>query len=497
MKTLFAFLAAAAALGLGAASAPASGHWRLVATAQSSPASSLKKRCKIVVKRIHGKKRKVRVCHTVKQPHPRPPSADLSVTTSASTSSVQVGGSVTYTLRILNRGPARASGVVVTDILPAGAAFESASASQGTCSGTMTVICRLGALAKGGRATVKITVKATVAGVLNNGASVSSATRDRVGANNHSLVVAVTVTAPPAALGVVKSGTGTGTVTSSPGGISCGSTCSASFGQGSSVTLTASAGPGSTFAGWGGACTGTGSCILIMSGPRSVTAAFNLELPTLTVTKAGSGTGTVTSSPGGISCGSVCAASFPTGTAVTLTAAPASGSSFTGWSGACAGASTCTVTVDAAKSVTATFAASPVGYPLSVSKSGSGSGTVTSSPAGISCGYDCGENYAAGTSVTLTATAASGSSFDGWSGACSGTGLCTVTMDAARSVTATFNTSSGGNCAASYPTVCIPPPPPDLDCNQVPYRNFTVLWNVPNPDPHHFDGDHDGIGCET
>jgi len=53
------------------------------------------------------------------------------------------------------------------------------------------------------------------------------------------------------------------------------------------------------------------------------------------------------------------------------------------------------------------------------------------------------------------------------------------------------------SCAASYPTVCIRPPPPDLNCGDIPYTNFTVLWNVPDPDPHHFDGDKDGIGCET
>jgi hypothetical protein len=55
---------------------------------------------------------------------------------------------------------------------------------------------------------------------------------------------------------------------------------------------------------------------------------------------------------------------------------------------------------------------------------------------------------------------------------------------------------SGGKCAASYPSVCIPPPPPDLDCGDIPYRNFRVRWDVANPDPHHFDGDRDGIGCE-
>jgi micrococcal nuclease len=51
----------------------------------------------------------------------------------------------------------------------------------------------------------------------------------------------------------------------------------------------------------------------------------------------------------------------------------------------------------------------------------------------------------------------------------------------------------GGNCDPAYPTVCIPSPPPDLDCGQIPFRRFQVL----PPDPHNFDGDHDGIGCES
>lgn len=54
-------------------------------------------------------------------------------------------------------------------------------------------------------------------------------------------------------------------------------------------------------------------------------------------------------------------------------------------------------------------------------------------------------------------------------------------------------TGAGGRCDPAYPTVCIPPPPPDLDCGDIPFRNFKVL----PPDPHRFDGDHDGIGCET
>jgi hypothetical protein len=53
------------------------------------------------------------------------------------------------------------------------------------------------------------------------------------------------------------------------------------------------------------------------------------------------------------------------------------------------------------------------------------------------------------------------------------------------------------NCAPSYPTHCIPPPPPTLNCDDIPWTNFTVKWNVPEPDPHGFDGNHNGIGCEA
>lgn len=54
-----------------------------------------------------------------------------------------------------------------------------------------------------------------------------------------------------------------------------------------------------------------------------------------------------------------------------------------------------------------------------------------------------------------------------------------------------------GNCHASYPTVCIPPAPPDLDCGDIPHRGFRVRHDVPDPDPHGFDGDQDGVGCES
>ncbi len=170
--------------------------------------------------------------------------------------------------------------------------------------------------------------------------------------------VTATFTANPStfALTVSKPGTGSGTVTSSPAGIDCGATCSANFNSGVSVTLTASAAAGSTFTGWGGDCSGTGTCSVTMSAARSVTATFTLNTYSLTVNKTGTGTGTVTSAPAGISCGSTCTWSFNYNTSVTLTASAAAGSAFGGWSGeGCSGTSTCTVSMTAVRTVTASF----------------------------------------------------------------------------------------------------------------------------------------------
>lgn len=79
-------------------------------------------------------------------------------------------------------------------------------------------------------------------------------------------------------------------------------------------------------------------------------------------------------------------------------------------------------------------------YLLSVTDSGAGAGTVSSSPPGINCSSACSYSFNSGISVTLTATPSAGSTFAGWSGDCAGTGTCTVTMSAAKSVTATFGT---------------------------------------------------------
>ena len=88
----------------------------------------------------------------------------------------------------------------------------------------------------------------------------------------------------------------------------------------------------------------------------------------------------------------------------------------------------------------------PGNQTLTVAKAGGGSGTVTSSPVGISCGATCSALFAFNTVVTLTATADGGNTFTGWSGnaSCSGTGTCTVTMNAAQSVTANFVVGNPG-----------------------------------------------------
>jgi lysophospholipase L1-like esterase len=250
-------------------------------------------------------------------------------------------------------------------------------------------------------------------------------------------------------LTVAKSGSGAGTVTSTPAGINCGATCSASYASGTSVTLTAATASGSTFAGWSGACTGTGACTVSMTAARAVTATFNTSTSfPLSVTRMGTGTGAVTSNPAGISCGSTCTANYASGTSVTLTALPASNSTFGGWSGACTGTGTCVVSMTQARSVTATFNGLALPVQLIVTKGGTGTGTVTSTPSGINCGSACSANFATGSSVTLTAVPASGSTFAGWSGACTGIGSCTLSMTASRSVTVAFNTTStGGTCA--------------------------------------------------
>lgn len=167
---------------------------------------------------------------------------------------------------------------------------------------------------------------------------------------------------PPSSFTLAVAVTGNGAVRSQPAGIDCGSTCNAPFAANTSVTLSATPAAGQVFSGWGGACTGAGlACTVTMSQARSVSAVFAAAPPvqrTLTVTR--SGGGSVRSQPVGIDCGSDCSGVFGDGASVVLSATPAAGQRFTGWSGACSGtAATCTLTMSANRSVAATFAAAP------------------------------------------------------------------------------------------------------------------------------------------
>jgi uncharacterized repeat protein (TIGR02543 family) len=178
-------------------------------------------------------------------------------------------------------------------------------------------------------------------------------------------------------------------------------------------------------------------------------AAGNVGVSSVTVTKSGAGTGSVTSTVGKLNCGSACSSPLAVGTVVTLTAKAASNSVLTAWTGDCAGAqATCTFTITAENNVTANFDLAPVAggggggggggvgggggassFKISISKNGSG--TVTTNPAT--------QSFASGTVVTLTATPGAGQPFVGWAGACAGTSpTCTLTMDANKSVTANF-----------------------------------------------------------
>ena len=240
---------------------------------------------------------------------------------------------------------------------------------------------------------------------------------------------------------------GTGSVLSNPTGIACGSgqagPCSATFSQSALVTLTATPDSGSTFDGWGGDCSGSGTdfdCVVSMDTARNVTATFG---PMFTLTVDPPTNGTVTSDVGSIDCPGTCDQDFVSGTSVTLTPHPLSGYAFEAWGGDCPDphASTCILTMDSARSVSATFAPVPQDT-LTVTTDGTGQGSVNSDVGAINCPSTCTDDFDLGQAVVLTAHVGANSVFTGWSGACAGSAMtCTVTMDAPESATATFDTA--------------------------------------------------------
>ncbi len=170
----------------------------------------------------------------------------------------------------------------------------------------------------------------------------------------------------------------------------------------------------------------------------------------LTVSVSGTGTGTVTG--GGVNCTNVnngCTAGVANGTPITLTATPATGSTFSGWSSSwsgvnCPGTSpTCTFTPTGNVTVTAQFSVIPPTVPAMVAVHLSGSGTGTVTGGGMNCGVNC-FAYVEVRPITLTATPAASSTFTGWSGGtCSGTRpTCTFTPIVNMMATANANFNS-------------------------------------------------------
>ncbi len=288
-------------------------------------------------------------------------------------------------------------------------------------------------------------------------------------------------------LHVAVDGTGQGSVISLPAGIDCSASCDASFAHATPVTLTAIPKPGSAFAGWSGACSGTATeCAVTMSVLRSVTATFSLlptvfdvylegaqEVPANASGATGSGTASVDTVANTITLNLTFS-----GIASAVTGAHLHGPAARGVNAPIKSAVATTSPITSAVGYdeadeaailagnwylnvhSATFPGGEIrgqldgngraAKTLTVTRTGDAAsvGSVTSSPAGIDCGADCAEGYAHATVVTLTATAGPSETFNGWGGACLAFGTaaqCTVTMDALKSAQAVFTMRPEGD----------------------------------------------------
>jgi hypothetical protein len=269
------------------------------------------------------------------------------------------------------------------------------------------------------------------------------------------LLVVLALTLPSAALAislfVEGEGSGLTVVVQPPGagvvtgpGIYCEDECS--YEIAGAVTLTAIANPGYAFKSWGHCDTGgvNGRHCTVTALGQSISAKF-VKTQELTVAKAeGSGSGKVSSSPGGILCLASCTSTkavFLQSTKVKLTQVPAKHFHFVEWLGGCTGSGPCELLMGEDHEVEALFAEDPK-HTLTLTKAGDGLGVVKSKPAGIACLYTCTSSKAhfyGGEAVVLEAVPGKGSTFEGWYGdGCSGTGACAITMNQAREVGAQF-----------------------------------------------------------
>ena len=194
------------------------------------------------------------------------------------------------------------------------------------------------------------------------------------------------------------------------------------YNEGTAVEVTQTPNSGYLFRGWLGACRGGGACEVSMTRDREVVARYIAQYDVrASISPTGAGTVSIAGrspTPGSVTY------PFNDGAEVTITATANSGYRFANWSGDCTGTGPCVVTADAARSVTANFVAT---FDLTTSASPAAGGTLTGAG-----------TYDTGAMVTVTASPNIGYRFGSWGGDCTGTGACTVTMSAARTVAANF-----------------------------------------------------------
>ena len=202
----------------------------------------------------------------------------LSTAKTADSATAGTGGTDGYTITIHNPNIGAVTLDSITDTLPAGFSYTPGSTTGATTANPSISSQDLSwsgpiSVPASGDASIhfNVTVASTPGEYFNNaGGTAAGFTVAPTGAT-----ASITVTAGARTLTVTKAGTGTGTVTSSPTGIDCGSTCGSSFSDGTPVTLTATPDTGSTFTGWSGDCSGTGTCPVTMNADHAVTATFS------------------------------------------------------------------------------------------------------------------------------------------------------------------------------------------------------------------------------
>jgi hypothetical protein len=286
-----------------------------------------------------------------------------------------------------------------------------------------------------------------VEGSRNPSGGVSARLRGRYGALV-ACFAALALAVPGIALALIGSGPTLTIEVQPPGsgrvvgpGVDCDDKCSYEIEE--TVTLTAIPNPGYIFKSWKGCDTVSGLHCTVTPLGQTIGAKF-AKTQNLTVSKAeGSGLGKV-SSLYGVSCMPGCTsatATFLYGAAITVKEAPSKHFHFVEWLGDCTGPGSCELLMNEDHEVEALFAEDPK-HALTLTKNGEGQGSVKSKPPGVSCAFTCTAveaEFYAGEIVVLEATPGKGSTFEGWSGSCSGTGTCAVTMSEAENVVAEFD----------------------------------------------------------